>query len=214
MSEQPQWPRAPHPYGLTQGARPASLGGMSHSAGHDPLESVIFRRETIAARVTALGANVAADAARAGVAELTVVAVADGALMFAADLLRALPLSVCFFSVRVSAYGDGMQPRERADILGVLPELGGAHVLVVEDILDTGLTLNALASALRERNPASVRTAVLLDKPTGRKRPYHAEYVGFECPDEFVVGYGLDFAGRYRNLPDIGVLRRELRPSP
>lgn len=185
---------------------------MTSGDADNPLESVLFSRERIATRVRALGAEIAADCAKAGVRELTVVAVADGALMFAADLLRALPLPVRFSSVRVSAYGDGMKPRERADILGVLPELDGAHVLVVEDILDTGLTLNALAMALRERNPASLRTAVLLDKPTGRKRPYHAEYVGFECPDAFVVGYGLDFAGRYRNLPDIGVLRRELRP--
>jgi hypoxanthine phosphoribosyltransferase len=185
---------------------------MSNTGSHDPLESVIFRREVIAARVAALGAKITGEASHSGVSELTVVAVADGALMFAADLLRALPLPVRFSSVRVSAYGDGMTPRESAEILGALPELDGAHVLIVEDILDTGLTLNALAGALRERNPASLRTAVLLDKPTGRKRPYQAEYVGFECPDAFVVGYGLDFAGRYRNLPDIGVLRRELRP--
>lgn len=184
---------------------------MSYRGSYSPLESVVFRREVIAARVAELAAAIAGDAARAGVEELTVVAVADGALMFAADLLRGLPLPVRFTSVRVSAYGDGMKPRARAEILGALPDLAGAHVLVVEDILDTGLTLNALSVALRERDPASLRTAVLLDKPAGRRRPYAAEYVGFECPDAFVVGYGLDFAGRYRNLPDIGVLRRELR---
>jgi hypoxanthine phosphoribosyltransferase len=186
---------------------------MSLAGSYSPLESIVFRREVIAARVGELAASIVVDAARAGVGELTVVAVADGALMFAADLLRELPLPVRFSSLRVSAYGDGMTPRDRAEILGTPQGIAGAHVLIVEDILDTGLTLNALSAALREHNPASLRTAVLLDKPAGRKLPYHAEYVGFKCPDAFVVGYGLDFAGRYRNLPDIGVLRRELRPA-
>ena len=184
---------------------------MTSGDADHPLESVLFSRERIATRVRALGAEIAADCAKGGVSELTVVAVADGALMFAADLLRELPMTVRFYSVRVSAYGAGMKPREKADILGPLPSLTGAHVLVVEDILDTGLTLNALAETLREQNPLSLRTAVLLDKPSGRKKPFRVEYVGFVCPDAFVVGYGLDFAGRYRNLPEIGVLRRELQ---
>lgn len=175
------------------------------------LSSVLFSRERIAARVEAMGREIGACYAAAGAAEITVVAVADGALMFSADLLRVLPLTVRFASVRVSAYGDGMKPRETADLLGPLPEVIGAHVLIVEDILDTGLTLGALTRTLRTLRPASLRTAVLLDKPSGRRRPFAADFVGFECPGEFVVGYGLDFAGRYRNLPDIGVLRADLR---
>lgn len=176
-----------------------------------PLESVIFSRADIAARVKSLAAGIATDCARAGIDELTVVAVADGALMFAADLLRELPMRVSFSSVRVSTYGAGMKARDTAEIIGPLPVIDGAHVLVVEDILDSGTTLNALFAKLREQNPLSLRAAVLLDKPTGRTRPFVAEYVGFICPDAFVVGYGLDFAGRYRNLPDIGVLRKQLQ---
>lgn len=176
-----------------------------------PLDSVIFTREAIAARVRALAAEITRDCARAGIAELTVVAVADGALMFAADLIRELPMRVSFSSVRVSTYGAGVKAREIAEILGPIPTIAGADVLVVEDILDSGTTLNALFAKLREQHPVSLRTAVLLDKPTGRTLPFVAEYTGFVCPDAFVVGYGLDFAGRYRNLPDIGVLKKELR---
>lgn len=186
---------------------------MPASGFSDPLESVLFSRDVLAARVAELGRRIAADTLAAGIPELTVVAVADGALMFAADLLRELPFSIRFASVRVSTYGDGMRPRATAEILGPLPALTGAHVLIVEDILDSGITLNALEAKLREQNPLSLRTAVLLDKASGRRVPYDAGYVGFDCPDEFVVGYGLDFAGRYRNLPHIGVLRRELRPE-
>lgn len=184
---------------------------MLESAPPSPLSSVLFARERIARRVEAMGREITALYAREGVREVTVVAVADGAFVFAADLLRAMPLDVRFSSVRVSAYGEGMTPRASADILGPAPRVAGAHVLVVEDILDTGLTLGALTATLRAGDPASLRTAVLLDKPSGRRRPFTADFVGFECPDEFVVGYGLDFAGRYRNLPDIGVLRPELR---
>ncbi len=188
---------------------------MSERVEASPLSSVIFSRERIALCVERMGREIAVHYAQAGVREITLVAVADGALMFAADLMRALPESpiVRFVSVRVSAYGEGMTPREKADILGPLPDLAGAHTLIVEDILDTGLTLGALTAALREKGPASLRTAVLLDKPTGRRRPFEADHVGFVCPDEFVVGYGLDFAGRYRNLADIGVLRHELRDA-
>ena len=187
---------------------------MPTGAGRDPLETILFHREAIAARVGELAAEIARDCRREGVGELTVIAVADGALMFAADLVLALPMTVKFASVRVSAYGAGMTPRDTADVVGPVPEISGEHTLVCEDILDTGLTLGALHSRLRGLNPASLRTVVLLDKPSGRRRPFVAEYVGFKCPDAFVVGYGLDFAGRYRNLPDIGILRRELSRQP
>ena len=185
---------------------------MSDDPRARPLECVLFPREVVAARVKALAAEIAETCRKERAEELTLVAVADGALVFAADLMRELSVPVRFVSVRVSAYGDGVTPGERAEIVGPIPELAGEHTLVVEDILDSGLTLNALRVRLRERNPASLRSVVLLDKPSGRKTPFTPDFTGFTCPDAFVVGYGMDFAGRYRNLPDIGVLRKELRP--
>jgi len=177
-----------------------------------PLESVLFPRDRIAARVGEMAEAIAAMCRKERIDELTVVAVADGAIVFAADLMRALPLPVRFATVRVSAYGAGTTPGERAEILGPVPALRGDHVLIVEDILDSGLTLNTLRVRLRDGGPASLRSAVLLDKPSGRRTPFTPDFTGFFCPDAFVVGYGMDAAGRYRNLPDIGILRPELRP--
>lgn len=176
-----------------------------------PLESVLFSREQISGRVRELADDIAAMCRKEKIGEITVVAVADGALVFAADLMRELAVPVRFASVRTSCYGLGTTAGEHAEILGPLPEIAGEHVLVVEDILDTGLTLNALRARLRECAPASLRFAVLLDKPAGRRTPFTPDFAGFGCPDAFVVGYGLDFAGRYRNLRDIGVLKKELR---
>jgi hypoxanthine phosphoribosyltransferase len=171
-----------------------------------PLQTILFPREQIAARVAELGARIAEDTARAGIDEIALVAVADGALPFAADLMRALPGRVHFQSVKMSSYAGGTTTSGEVALVGPAPAVAGRHVLVVEDILDTGLTLTALHALLIRGGAASIRTAVLLDKPTGRRRPYRAEYVGFTCPDAFVVGYGLDFDGLYRNLPDIGDL--------
>ena len=178
-----------------------------------PLESVLFSREQLAARVAEMGADISRELKAAGVNEVTLLAVADGAWLFAADLMRTLTVPVRFQSVKLTSYGAGLNTSGKVTLLGPAPAVAGRHVLVVEDILDTGLTLNALKSMLETGGAASVRTAVLLDKPSGRRLPYSAEHVGFRCPDAFVVGYGLDFAGLYRNLPDIGELRRDLRPA-
>lgn len=182
-------------------------------AGYDPLERVLFSREAIALRVAAMARAIQADAEAAGAGEITVIAVADGGLMFASDLIRELRMSVRFVSVKVSAYGDGMTPRDEAVVTGAPECIRDEYTLVVEDILDSGVTLDSLCRVLRAGAPSALRTAVLLDKPTGRRREFVADYTGFVCPDAFVVGYGLDLAGRYRNLPDIGVLRRALQPS-
>ncbi len=182
-------------------------------AAESPLASVLFPAARIASRVRELADDIARETDLAGIDELTAVVVADGALMFAADLLRALPRPVRFQSVKMSSYGGATHSSGVARLIGPAPEVNGRHVLIVEDILDTGLTLNALHALLLAGGAASVRTAVLLDKPAGRRSPYAADHVGFICPDAFVVGYGLDFDGRYRNLPEIGELRRELRPA-
>lgn len=176
-----------------------------------PVTSVLFSAERIAARIGELAAAIASDARRGGHRDITAVVVADGALIFAADLLRALPMPVRFRSVKMSSYGGLTHSSGRVELVGPAPDVRGQHVLILEDILDTGLTLTALHRLLTDGGAASLRTAVLLDKPSGRLTPYAAEYVGFHCPDAFVVGYGLDHNGLYRNLPMIGELRHELR---
>src|SRR3990170_2854828 len=136
--------------------------------------------------------------------EPVLVSVLRGGVMFLADLFREirLPVSVDFMSI--SRYGDAQESFGRVRILQDLDrDVGDRDVLIVEDIVDTGLTLSYLISVLRARRPASVEVCTLLDKSARRIAPLELRYVGFDCPDRFVVGYGLDFRERYRNLPDI-----------
>lgn len=142
--------------------------------------------------------------------ELLLVPLLTGTIMFTADLLRhlALPLKVDFLGV--SSYREGTESRELVFTKELRLEVRDRHVLLVDDILDTGRTLACVLAKLRELQPRSLQTCVLLDKPSRRVEPVHADYAGFVIPDLFVVGYGLDFAERYRNLPFVGVLKREL----
>lgn len=176
-----------------------------------PLESILFHADQIAARVRELAEMITEDVRRDELGELAVVVVADGAIVFAADLIRAIPAPLRLHTVKMNSYGARLTSSGEVRLIGPAPEVRGRDVLIVEDILDTGLTLGTLRTLLVDAGATSVRTAVLLDKPSGRRRPYSAEYVGFTCPDAFVVGYGLDFDGLYRNLPHIGELRRDLR---
>jgi hypoxanthine phosphoribosyltransferase len=147
--------------------------------------------------------------------ELLVVPLLTGTIMFLADLLRhlALPLKLDFMGV--SSYREGTESRELVITKDLRLEAKGRHVLLVDDILDTGRTLTCVQAKLLQLKPRSLRTCVLLDKPSRRITPVLADYVGFVIPDLFVVGYGLDFAERYRNLPFVGVLRPELyAPAP
>lgn len=140
--------------------------------------------------------------------DLVLVAVLKGAVVFLADLMRRLTLPAEVEFVSASSYGAGTT--SCGDVRISLPPdlaLAGRHVLVVEDIVDTGRTLQALVSCLRAAGAASVRTCCLLDKPSRREVDFRADYVGFEIPDQFVVGYGLDFAGKHRGLPFVAVLR-------
>jgi hypoxanthine phosphoribosyltransferase len=158
----------------------------------------------IRAEVTALGRRISA--AFAG-KELTVVCVLDGALLFTADLVRELELPLRLETVAARSYRDGATAPGALQLrLECAERLRGRHVLVVDDILDTGRTLAAARDAIRMAEPASLRIAVLLDKPKRRVVPVQADYVGFEIPDVFVVGYGMDHDGHYRNLPDVCVL--------
>jgi hypoxanthine phosphoribosyltransferase len=127
--------------------------------------------------------------------------------MFIADLLRHLTLPLRLDFIGVSSYGDATRPGELVYTKELRLDVKGRHVLLVDDILDTGRTLEAVLKKLRPLGPLSIRSCVLLDKPSRRERDVRADYVGFEVPDQFVVGYGLDYAERYRNLPFIGVLK-------
>ena len=166
-----------------------------------PDVSVLFGREDIRRRIEELGRTITGDyEGRAPV----LISVLKGGSMFLADLIRAiaLPLSIDYMSI--SRYGGAAESMGRVRIVKDLDEdVGGRDVIVVEDIVDTGLTLGYLISVLESRGPASVQVCALLDKSARRIAPVEIRYRGFECPDVFVVGYGLDFRERYRNIPEL-----------
>ncbi|MGH9861894.1 MAG: hypoxanthine phosphoribosyltransferase [Candidatus Acidiferrales bacterium] len=138
---------------------------------------------------------------------LHVICILKGACIFLADLLRELKLPVSVDFIAVSSYGKGSLPSGEVRITKDLDQsIEGLNVLIVEDILDTGLTLNYLFRILQSRKPKSLRIAALLDKPARRVKEVPVDYIGFKIPDEFVVGYGLDYGERYRNLPDVCVV--------
>lgn len=142
---------------------------------------------------------------------LTLVAILSGSLIFLSDLIRCLPIRMKIGLITVSSYAGPTTAGQRAKVIGDLPaDVQGRHVLVVDDILDTGNTLRLVCHRLRERQPASLRTCVLLRKPSKAPPDVRADFVGFDVEDVFVVGYGLDYNDHYRNYPHIGVLRPEL----
>ncbi len=163
--------------------------------------SVLFGREDIRRRVQELGRTITGDYVGR---EPVMITVLRGGTMFLADLMRHVDLRTEQHLMAVSRYGGAEASPGRVRILLDLEvDLEGRDVLMVEDIVDTGLTLSYLLSVLRARDPASLEVATLLDKSARRIAPLAPRYVGFDCPDRFVVGYGLDFRERYRNLPDI-----------
>lgn len=172
---------------------------------HQDVERILYTEEQIAARVKELGEQITRDYQGK---DLVVASVLRGSYMFIADLTRAidLPMSVDFMAV--SSYGSSTTSSGQVEIRKDLSDpIEGKDLLIVEDILDTGNTLYYLMDVLRIRRPASIKICTLLDKPERRGKPITAEYSGFNIPDAFVVGYGLDYAERYRNLPYIGVLK-------
>jgi hypoxanthine phosphoribosyltransferase len=162
---------------------------------------ILIDRDTIQARVGEMGAQIGRDY---GGGPLVLLGVLKGAAFFLADLARAIPRDCTFDFLAVSSYGRDTSSSGRVTVLKDTDAvLEGADVLLVEDILDTGITLNFLRGHLQLRRPRSLRIAALLDKPARRREPLTADYVGFTIPDRFVVGYGMDYAEKYRNLPDI-----------
>jgi hypoxanthine phosphoribosyltransferase len=174
----------------------------------EDLERILFHETTILSRLDQLAAQIS-QAYRDR--ELTVVAVLNGSLMFMADLLRRIPLPLKLDCLSVASYhGKAETSGEVVFKQIALPDVMDRHVLILDDILDSGHTLAAIREKLESAKPKSIGVCVLLSKKKDRARPVDADYVGFEIEDEFVVGYGLDFMERYRNLPYIGVLRRDL----
>lgn len=163
--------------------------------------SVLFGREDIRRRIEELGRDITGDyEGRAPV----LISVLKGGSVFLADLMRQVHLPIAIDYMSISRYGGAAESMGRVRIVKDLEvDIGGRDVLVVEDIVDTGLTLSYLITVLESRQPASVEVCALLDKSVRRITPLPIRYVGFDCPDVFVVGYGLDFQERYRNLPDI-----------
>lgn len=165
---------------------------------------VLISEEDIALRILDLGNAITKDYAGE---EITVICVLKGAFMFCSDLLKKVERPVILEFIKVSSYGEGTvssgNVKFEMDLAG---SIDGKHVLIVEDIVDTGLTLKTLVNSLKLRNPKSIKVASLLYKPSRTIHPAKIDYLGFEVEDKFVIGYGLDYAGRYRELPYIGVI--------
>ncbi|HTX40728.1 MAG TPA: hypoxanthine phosphoribosyltransferase [Acidobacteriaceae bacterium] len=162
---------------------------------------VLFSREQIRDRVAEMGRQIDRDYAGE---KIVLVGVLKGAAIFLADLARSISVDNTFDFVAVSSYGKGKNSSGAVKLIKDLDQpIEGKNVMLIEDILDTGLTLHFLRSLLEQHQPKSLRIAALLDKPSRRLEKIEADYVGFTIPNHFVIGYGMDFAERYRNLPDI-----------
>jgi len=182
--------------------------GVDASDIQSDLTDVLYTSDQIAARLHELAAEIEADFAGR---DLLLVGVLNGAIMVMADLSRALSRHCEMDWMAISSYGSGTQSSGVVRILKDLnTELEGRHVLVIEDIVDTGLTLAYLIQNLKSRHPATLEVMAMFRKPDALRSPLEVKYVGFDLPNEFVVGYGLDYAGRYRNLRDIGTLSPEV----
>lgn len=171
------------------------------------VERVLIAEDVIEKRLDAMAKEIRQDFPGE---VIVVIVLLKGALVFAADLLRRLPRMLEIECLNVASYHGGTESTGKVDFLDrKLPEVEGRRVLVLDDILDTGRTLRAVADKLVEAGAAEVRTGVLLAKDLEREVDVEADYVGFEIGDEFVIGYGLDYQGRYRNLPYVGTLKSE-----
>jgi hypoxanthine phosphoribosyltransferase len=176
----------------------------------DDIASVLITEQDIHAKVDALAKQIA-EHRPAGASDLLLVGVLKGAVMFMTDLARALPVPVQLEFMAVSSYGSSTSSSGVVRIMKDLDrDIAGRDVLIVEDIIDSGLTLSWLRKNLMARNPASLEVVALLRKPDAVRVEVPVRYVGFDIPNEFVVGYGLDYAERYRDLPYIGTLKPEV----
>ena len=172
---------------------------------HDDILKVLVSEEELKAKVAELGAQISKDYEGKN---LVLVSILKGSVVFMADLMRAVSIPCSIDFMVVSSYGSGVKSSGVVKIVKDLDvPLAGKDLLIVEDILDSGLTLSYIKELLASRGPASIKIATLLDKPSRRKVDLVADYIGFSVPDEFVIGYGLDYDEKYRNLPYIGILK-------
>lgn len=172
------------------------------------LERIMFNEEALEAKVAELGASLTEDYRDKNP---MVVGILNGAMVFYADLIRQLKIPMETDFMKVSSYGASSVSSENVQIKKDLDvDIAGRHIVLVEDIIDSGNTMLYLMNRLKDRGAASVKLCALFSKPARRTVTVDVDYLGWEIPDEFVVGYGLDFAERYRNLPVVGVLKREI----
>lgn len=174
---------------------------------HNAIERVLLSEDQIKARIAELGQELTADYAGKNP---IFVGVLKGVVVFFADMVRAVPIPCQFDFMCVSSYGSGTESSGQIKLkMDLSADIEGRHVVILEDILDSGLTLKYTVEYLKTKNPASIKICTFLDKPERRKADIHADYIGFTVPNLFVVGYGLDFDEEYRNLPYVGVLKPE-----
>lgn len=179
---------------------------------HPDLESVLVTEARIKKRIRELGGELRKVYGRD---EFTVISIINGAILFTADLLREIDNPIRLDCIRISSYRNDTKSIGTPQLVSSLTlDIAKRHVLLIDDILDTGKTLMLVTTLIKKLKPASLRTCVLLDKKGRREVDFEADFVGFTIPDKFVVGYGLDFAERYRNLPAIGVLKPNLQNPP
>ena len=175
---------------------------------HEDIDHILFTEEQLTSRVKELGRQITEDYQGE---PLVVVGILRGAVIFMSDLVRSMDLPLEMDFMMVSSYGDDVQSSGRVRIVQDLSlNIRDKHVLIVEDVLDTGLTLHNLIERFNVLGPKSVSVVALMRKDTPGQLEVGCRYVGYECPNEFIVGYGLDYAQRYRNLPYIGVLKQEV----
>lgn len=174
---------------------------------HQDVQEILITEEQIAVKVKELGEQITKDYAGE---ELIVVAILNGAMTITADLMRHIDGNVVLDSIIASSYGDGTESSGQVKISkDIKQNIEGRNVLLVDDVVDSGRTLKRLVEFLQTRNPKSLKTCAFLDKPSRRAVDYQADYVGYTIPDAFVVGYGLDYAEKYRHLPYVGVIKPE-----
>lgn len=181
----------------------------THYPNHPDIDHILIPAETIQDKVEELGERISQD--YSGIEDLLLVGVLKGCVFFMIDLARAITIPLSLDFIAISSYGAST---ESSGVVRLLKDLethiADRHVLIVEDIIDSGLTLAYLRNQLEQRNPASIRICTLLKKPDRHTANITIDYHGFDIPNEFVVGYGLDFAEHYRNLPYVGVLKPEI----
>ena len=175
---------------------------------HPDVSEILLTKEQLERRVSEIGAEITHDFAGR---EPLFVGVLKGCFVFMADLMRSVTIHCSMDFMAVSSYGNATKTTGAVEIIKDLnQDIEGRDIILVEDILDSGVTLNYLTEYLMVRKPASITIATLMDKPSRRRAPVYAKYAGFEVPDAFVVGYGLDYAETYRNLPYVGILKSEI----